>query len=258
MMLPALLVLVLAQQDSVRELPFPYRVFVQRDSLARVLLQYDACAWRTSDALLAQDQASVPRLGREWFCFQRGGEWNAVYGRFDDAKDRYDIVVHFVMRDTVVVHSSEPLDTAALTARARAIRHGGALMPVEFDSSGFRFNTYVLRTPAGLDVWYLPAWQPSGEVVFGGEAQFSFDSTGNNLRDRRVIAGPLRWFRPDPKVAFREDSNSPDDVPSVGDLFFFHLVRPHFQSIRIKTAKYSSSIVKLDSGEGWVHVILPP
>ncbi|HEV8382057.1 MAG TPA: hypothetical protein VGQ29_10750 [Gemmatimonadales bacterium] len=258
MMVPLLVVLVLAQQGTAQELQFPYQVFLQRDSLARVLLRYDACAWRTSDALLAQDRASLPRLGPEWLCYQRAGHWNAVYGRFDDAKDRYDIVVHFVMQDTLAVHSTEPLDTSGISASTRAIRHGHALLPADFDSSGFRFNTYVLPTRSGLDVWFLPAWQPTGVVVFGGEAQYSFDSTGRSLRDQHVIEGPLRWFRPDSTVAFRLDSNSPDDVPTVGNLFFYYLTRRHFDRIRIKTAKYSSSMVPTDSGEVWVHVILPP
>jgi hypothetical protein len=240
-----------------QDLPFPYKAFVIRDSIALTLLRYDACAWRSSDALLQHDSASLGRLGPEWLCYVRGGRWNAVFGRFDSTTDRYDIVVHYVLADTLPLHSTEPLDTAVVSAGARAIHLAHALLPSSFDSSGFSFNTYVLPDPSHLTVWILPAWQSTGEVVFGGEGEYAFDPTGHQLKTRRVVEGPFRWFRPDSTVAFRIDSHSPD-VPTVGDLFFFHLVRRSFKSIRIKTGKYSSSLVPTDSGEVWVHVILPP
>lgn len=251
-MLP-LLALVVLLQDTTDAHP-EFALFTQRDSLAVVLLRYDACAWRTSDVLLAQDSASMPRLGPEWLCYARAGAWNAVYGRFDPQRDRYDVVLHYVMHDTVITHSTEPLDTAAVTAEARALHQAMDLLPPELNHTGFTLNKYVLPMRAGFDVWFLPAWQPSGEAVFGGEAQYSFDSTGRTVLTRRVIPGPLRWYRPDTSVAFRIDSNSPD-VPTVGDFFFYYLVRRWFKEVRIQTPKYSSSRIPTDSGEVWVHVI---
>lgn len=247
---------VIGWASRAQEVPFPFTVFLERDSLARELLRYDACAWRSSDALLQNDTASLRRLGPEWLCYRRSGRWNAVFGRFDTTTDRYDIVVHYVLTDTLPGHSSEPLDTAAVTASARALHQAAALVPGEFTTSKLRFNQYVLPTSIGLVVWILPAWQPSGVAVFGGEAELSFDSTGHHLQKQRAIPGPLRGFQPDSTVEFRIDSNTRDDVPTVGDLFFYYLVRRHFKKIRIKTGKYSSSLVPTDSGEVWVHVVL--
>jgi hypothetical protein len=240
---------------SAQDLPFPIRAFVERDSIALTLLRYDACAWRSSDALLQHDSASFVHLGPDWLCYVRGERWNAVFGRFDSTMDSYGIVVHYVLSDTIPLHSSESLDTAAVTAGVRAIHRAHALLPSSFFYSGFRFNTYVLSDSSHQTVWILPAWQPTGETVFGGEAEYAFDPTGHQLETQRVVEGPFRWYRPDSTVAFRLDSNSPD-IPTVGDLFLFHLVRHYFKSIRIKTGKYSSSLVATDSGEVWVHAIL--
>lgn len=239
-----------------QNVPFPYTAFLERDSVAHELLRYDACAWRSSDALVQNDSASLRRLGPEWLCYRQAGRWNAVFGRFDTTTNRYDIVVHYVITDTLPKHSSEPLDTAAVTAGARALHQAATLLPSEFQSSGFRFNQYVLPSPVGLVVWILPAWQSSGVAVFGGEAEFTFDSAGRHLQRQRVISGPLRWFQPDSTVEFRIDSNTRDDIPTVGDLFFYYLVRRYFKKIRIKTGKYSSSRLATDSGEVWVHVVL--
>ena len=244
----------IVRQTTAQTVPFPYVEFQKRDSIARSLLRYDACGWRASDAVLQSDSATLHRLGPEWLCYFEKGRWDAVFGRFDSTTDSYQIVLHYVLRDTVPTTTIEPLDTAGVTARARAIHHAAALLPNAFTSSGIRFNPYVVSDTTGLEVWVLPAWQPNGAAVFGGEAEYTFDPSGHDLRGSRVLPGPLRWYRPDSTVAFRLDSNAPD-VPTVGDLFYFYLVRRYFKSVRIQTPKYSSSLVRTDSGEIWVHVV---
>ncbi len=242
------------RQTPAQTAPFPYLGFQRHDSIARSLLRYDACGWRASDAVMRLDTSTLNRLGPEWLCYLERGRWNAVFGRFDSNTDRYQIVVHYVLHDTVPTGTSEPLDTAAVTARARALHHAASLLPNAFTSSGVRFNPYVVPDTTGLEVWVLPAWQTNGAAVFGAEAEYTFDSSGHDLHGSRVLPGPLRWYRPDSTVAFRLDSNA-SDVPTVGDLFFFYLVRRYFKSIRIQTPKYSSSQTRTDSGYIWVHVV---
>lgn len=237
---------------------FPYAEFVQQfeqhDSIARALLRYDACGWRASDVVLRLDSTTLKRMGPEWLCYSDGGRWHAVFGRFDSTTDRYQIVMHYVLRDTVPTPTLESLDTTAVTARARALHRTAALLPKAFTSSGLRFNPYVVPGGTSVQVWILPAWQPNGAAVFGAEAEYIFDASGTNLQRSRVIPGPLRWFRPDPTVEFRIDSNS-RDAPTVGDIFFYYLVRPYFKSIRIQTAKYSSAQVRTASGYIWLHTV---
>lgn len=235
-------------------IPFPIVEFNQHDSIARALLQYDACGWRASDAVMREDSAALKRMGPEWLCYDDGGRWHAVFGRFDSVTDSYQIVAHYVLHDTVPSRTTEPLDTIAVTARARALHRTAALLPTQFTKSGLRFNPYVEPDGNNLQVWILPAWQPNGAAVFGAEAEYTFDSSGHSLRSSRVIPGPIRWYRPDPTVEFRIDSNSPD-TPTVGDIFFFYLVRPYFKSIRIQTPKYSSTQLRTASGYVWIHAV---
>ena len=70
-----------------------------------------------------------------------------------------------------------------------------------------------------------------------------------------MIPGPLRATRPDSSAPFRIDSNAPDS-PSVGDIFFLLLMRPYMPQIRILSKRFSSSIIKVNSQEAWVHVVL--
>ena len=81
-----------AQPRPTKGSDFPVAAFDSLDKVAFYLSQYDSFAWATTDTLSAHidalGEATVARLGEEWFCVQRDGVWHAVFGRFDPATDR--------------------------------------------------------------------------------------------------------------------------------------------------------------------------
>jgi hypothetical protein len=230
--------------------------FRARDSIARFLTRYDACAWRTTDVLIAAVHGNTAGLGPVWFCFRLDDRWHAVYGRFDTLSDRYVIAYHYQWRDTLIEESRAPLDSARISDYARAIHTASAKAPGVVGRSGIRWNVYVLNQPdSTLVVWWLPAVQEDGTVLFGAMANLTMDARGRAVLDSLVDHGPIRGMRPDTSIIFRVDSNSPD-VPTVGDLFFYYSVRSQFKSVRIVTPKWSSSIIKGSAEEAWVHIEL--
>lgn len=235
--------------------PFPVEEFDENLATARWLVAYDRCAWRSTDELLKQPRESLQGLSPVWLCLEQGGAWDAVYGQWDEAADQYRVAFHYrVARDTVVL-TRTPLDTARLNSAARAISTTLRSLPAAFAQSGARFNTYVQpRGDSALSVWVLPAWQTNGVALFGAEARHDYRSDGRVRVGEQVIEGPLRGTRPDTTVAFRIDSNGAG-VPTVGDLVFFFLMRPYFASIRIQTERFSSTIVRTNQDEAWVHVV---
>lgn len=240
---------------SAQDVPFPIQEFQANDETARWLIRYDACAWRSTDELLRQPREALAGLGPVWLCLANGDDWDAIYGRYDAAADRYDVRFHFRVTARNVTLSTEPLDTVRLLAAARAISATNEDTPRELSQSGLRFNVYV-RFPGDslVTVWALPAWQQDGVAAFGAELQDDYRPDGRARTVRHVIAGPIRMVRPDTSVAFRIDSNG-DGVPTVGDVFFLYLMRHQFARIRIQTARYSSTLMSTDSGEAWVHVV---
>lgn len=233
---------------------FPAAEFEANLATARELLAYDRCAWRSTDALLRQPRSELTGLSPVWMCLQQEGMWHGLYGRFDAAADRYEVRFHFELAGDSVSPGRRPVDTTRVAAAARALAATLGSMPEAFTRTRARFNTYVVfRGDSALSVWVLPAWQENGVALFGGEARYDYGSDGRVLTARHVIEGPIRGTRPDSSVAFRVDSNG-SGVPTVGDLFFFFLMRPYFASIRIQTDRYSSTIVRTDKDEAWVHV----
>jgi hypothetical protein len=68
-----LLLHVVATPDSIAaQLPFPADTFYRREAVARRLLAYDACGWRSSDALVKRPAAELAGLSPIWVCFQVG------------------------------------------------------------------------------------------------------------------------------------------------------------------------------------------
>ena len=251
----ALLCLTVAGPLHSQGVPFPVENFEANLATARWIVAYDRCAWRSTDELLKEPRENLQGLSPVWMCLEQGGDWDAVYGQWDEGADQYRIAFHYrVARDTVVL-TSAPLDTARLKAGARAISATLRSMPAAFTQSGARFNTYMQpRGDSGLSVWVLPAWQTNGVALFGAEARHDYRSDGRVRVGEHLIEGPLRGTRPDSTVAFRIDSNGAG-VPTVGDLAFFFLMRPYFASIRIQTERFSSTIVRTNQDEAWVHVV---
>lgn len=236
---------------------FPLEQFHRNDALARWLLRYDGCAWKSSDELQKAPRDSLMQLGPAWLCLEDGDAWHAFYGRYDPASDRYDILFHYLVLADRVAASSIPIDTARVLAGVRAVTAGMDHVPEAFKRGGPRFNAYAHFGPdSSVTAWFLPAWQPDGTAVFGAELAFRFDAAGLVLADSHVIPGPLRATRPDTSVFFRLDSGS-HDAPTVGDLFFFYLMRPYFRDLRIQTRRFSSRIIRADGKEAWVHVERP-
>lgn len=240
---------------SAQALPFPVQEFEAHDRIARSLLGYDVCGWRSTDELLKQPRAALAKLGPVWLCLPHGDDWDAMYGQYAAAEDRYDVRFHYRVTAHDVALSTEPIDTARLLAGARALTATTADTPPALATAGLRFNTYVqFAGDSLLTVWLLPAWQQNGLAAFGAELHDDYSADGRVRRRRSVIPGPLRVAQPDTAVAFRIDSSS-EDVATVGDLFFLHLMRGQFAQIRIQTARYSSSLVSVGAGEAWVHAV---
>jgi hypothetical protein len=249
---------IIAASTTAQAVPFPVEEFDAHDRIARALLAYDACAWRSTDELMKQPRAARADVGRVWFCLPHGDDWDAIYGRSEPAADRYEIRFHFRVSRAGVTLSTEPLDTARVHAAARALSATLGDAPAAVTASGIRFNPYVqFAGDSMVTVWLLPAWQPNGLAAFGAQVRDDYGGDGRRRERRAVVEGPILLARPDTSESFRIDSNS-GDVATVGDLFFMYLLRPYFAGIRIQTGRFSSQLVKAGDGYAWVHAVRTP
>ncbi len=253
--------------DSARAQPrpksgseFPAAKFDSVDRIAFYLWQYDSFAWATSDTLSAQlatiGSDAAKRLGEEWFCFKRDSTWHAVYGRFDETADKYDVVAHYTSTGGGgIVRSPAFADTALANRFGRALVTARRRLPAEVHKTGLRFNSYVReRADGGIDVWYVPAWQPNGWIVYGAEFQYILDGTGRSVTDSVVRVGRLEGAQPDTTASVNLRPEAPG-ITTVAELLFIHLYNKHFAHVRVFTRDWVTELIHPNGKEAWVHVL---
>jgi hypothetical protein len=238
---------------------FPAARFDSLDRIAFYLWQYDSFAWATTDTLNSQARSFskdlIDRIGEEWFCYKRDSTWHAVYGKFDEANDRYDAVVHYVSSGQAgITRSPDPPDMDFANRAARALfmakRHA-RIAP----QSDVRFNSYVReREDGGLDVWYVPAWQSNGWLVYGAQYQYTFDREGRTVRDSLVRIGSVRAQRPDKSATVQLMRDEPG-IATVAELLFIHLYTKHFAHVRVYTRDWMTELLDKDGEKAWFHVL---
>ena len=244
-----------AQEQDQRVGGFPFARFQASEAIANWMLAYDRCAWVTSDSLMASaTEAERRRLGTEWFCYEEGGRWHAVYGRYDDSTDRYDEVAHYRQTEgSRFVRTREPAARAIALPFARALHAIDGRMPDEVVQTGARFNAFVRRRSDGaVEAFSIPAWQTNGWLIHGVELRFAFDSAGRVARDSTVIVTPLRGAPADTARELVLD-NEERDLPTLGQVFFLLAYHRQFRQVRIVSRDFVTVLNDMNGELAWLH-----
>ena len=231
------------------------------DSVARTadwLALYDRVAWETSALVTARvphlAPAQVDRIGAEWFCYERDSVWHAVYGRYDTARGRYEIALHYAGRPgTGFTESTSAPDSALASRYGRALWMTRSRLPAEVRDEGVQMTTFVRpRSDGTVDIWWLPAFQPDGWAVYGIELRYRVDSEARRVVDSTTVIGTLRGSLLDSTVTIEID-NSRNPMPTVGAAFFATLYASRFAAIVIENRDFFSELVPGDRGRMWRH-----
>jgi hypothetical protein len=238
---------------------FPAERFDPIARTALYLAAYDQVAWVTSDSVLAlvtADSTLRRDLGTEWFAYEQDSTWHAVYGRYDKASDRYVQVVHYAaVARGAFRRQAMPADSLLARRYGRALALTDARLPAAAVRSGARFNTYVRPIPGGgLELWYLPAWQPNGWLIHGMEFYYRVDSTGTRITDSSAVVSPLRGSRPDTTKVLNI-ANEERELPTVGQAFFALYYGRYFDRVYIRSRDFVSTFVNRGESRVWLHAL---
>lgn len=245
-------------QNSKNDKPnFDIADFNKKTEIAEWLVRYDTVAWKTSDVVMAQDKKDLARLGKEWFCFQdKNNVWHAVYGKYENGK--FDLVFHFTIDEkSIVKRTDEKVNAEFLNSYSRVLITANNQVTVALKNAPHPlFNQYIKQNAdKTFTVWILPAFQPDGTAVYGGEFIYSIDKTGNKItKDESYLQSSFRGFKTGaPReiwLNYREQ-----EKPSLGAVFFVLYYKDYFTKIFIDNSKSTSSIVQsADKSYLWVHV----
>jgi hypothetical protein len=238
---------------------FPSERFELISRAASYLAAYDRVAWVTTDSLVAlvrQDTTLGRDLGAEWFAYEQDSTWHAVYGRYDRAADRYVQVAHFAAAPQAPFRRQLAAADSVLARRyGRALALTMARLPAVAREARARFNAYVRPTQGGgLELWYLPAWQPNGWLIHGMEFYYRVDSSGHHVVDSSAVVTTLRGSPPDTTKVL-DIFNDQRELPTVGQAFFALYYGRYFKAVYIRSRDFVSTFLNTNGTQAWIHAL---
>ena len=189
----------------------------------------------------------------DWFSFSENQAWHTIGGISDG--NSFRITQHVIFDSANRVSDFTGIsDTSKLIASGSALARANTQFRSIRDTSNLYFNTFIYRNPdLTVSVWFLPAFQPSGQAIYGCEWEFVFDKNGINLLRQNKFTNKITgvWIG-EPRELWLNYRNT--DKPTLGSVFFAQYFRDYFTRIRIDTRISTSTTKKETSGKySWSH-----
>lgn len=245
-----------AQKATSDSPKFDVEDFNKKFETVQWLVDYDQVAWKTTDVVVTEDKAEIAKLGSDWFCFQdKDRRWHAIYGKLEAGS--FATVFHYVYgTDGKVTKTTEKLDQTTVDRYAKALTTSRSKLAGSIPRNSPQFNQYIRKNPdQTFDVWMLPAFQRDATAVYGGEAHYTIDSSGEKvLKEDCYFQKALRGFRAQPPREIHLDYQEVEK-PTLGAIFFVWYYKSYFTNIYVDNSKSTSTVI--DSGKDgyiWLHV----
>lgn len=223
--------------------------FNQYLDFANQLIEYEFYTKQATDKISQQEDVSVI----EWFSYKENNTWHTVGGNFKD--DSFRISRHVIFDSINSISDYTGMyDTLKLNASGSALSMANTQFQLIRDTCNLYFNSFVHCNPdQTISVWFLPAFQPSGQAIYGYEWEYIFDKTGKNLVRQNSHTNILTgiWIG-QPRELWLNYRNT--DKPTVGSVFFALSFRDYFTRLRIDTRVSISTTSKNAAGNYiWTH-----
>ena len=223
--------------------------FNKQLEFANYLLEYEYYT-----QLVVDKFSKIPETSDlEWFSYKEDNFWHSAGGKSTGNKL---MIKNQVVFDSVYSISDYKgtADTSKLDAFGSALSIANSQFKPVRDTSNIYFNAFVINNPdQTISVWYLPAFQPSGQAIYGCEWEYIFNKTGRNLTGKNSYTGAITgiWIG-QPRELWLNYRNI--DNPTIGSIFFVLSFRDYFTRIRIDTRLSISTTSKDASGNyTWTH-----
>jgi len=233
---------------------FDVELFNKTFKIASRLYDYDVAFWLTSDYL---SRKQMNASGDDYFCYQdRDSTWHVLYGKYVNGKFTPDY--HLTVDTTYTIHVIDrfPADSFVLPYM-RALHTAQQAMSPVTDTLHIHFNIYVHKNEdQTFTVRAFPGMQPDGTVVYGGEFEFTLDSSGSHLLEtHRYMQNTFRGFSTDhPPEKITLDYHDVDE-PTLGGILFVWEYKRFFPQILLITSQNISTVLQDHTGQYyWVHV----
>ena len=217
--------------------------------LADWLVDYESYSQLALNEIAKQSQDTIS----VWFSYTETGYWHTIGGNFN--KNNFRIDRHLTIDSLDRFSDFAGInDTAKINPLGLALLNAETQFQMVRDTCNIYFNSFLhLNSDQSISVWYLPAFQPSGQGIYGCEWEYVFNKTGRFLLKQKSnittvsgvwIGQPRELWLNYRKIA----------CPTVGSIFFILSFRDYFTRLHIDTQmSTSTSVKKPDGNYTWTH-----
>lgn len=225
--------------------------FAKNLDFANWLTEYEYVTQLGAEKFMHQPEINSP----VWFSYYMDKEWYIVGGKGEN--EVFNIIHHLQIDSLSGVNESKvSFDTMMLKTLGIALIQSEKQFQLIRDTSNLFYNSFAFLNPdQTISIWYLPAFQPSGQAVYGCEWEYIFDNNGKKLiRQNSVITKITGIWIGQPRELWLNFRDT--DKPTVGSLFFAMSFRDYFTRLRIDT-RISTSTTSSDNNGNytWTHVM---
>jgi hypothetical protein len=196
----------------------------------RMLAEYDAAGWHSTDAVLAMD----PQKGivTRYVGKKTDTGWVVVFGRFNDTHDKFLIVYEATQQarpeDFKVEKHDPPLEDSGFYLHAA---NGIETALRDFQGENRSYNASVLPAESNqMYVYVVPAQTKSGIYPLGGDVRYLMSSDGATIEEKRQLHKSIIEVPPsapgDRPMMAGIHSHVLSDVPEDTDVFHVLVRKP--------------------------------
>ncbi len=214
---------------------------------------YDVAAWYSADEF-QKEPAEVKGRVRNWFCYSADDGWHAVYGRMDEAGEKYERILHYLVKSPTRVEKQEDLTGKDFDIPlTRALADSGPKLMAKPAARRIRFNPYVRQTETGIEVWAHPNVASDWTIVHGIVFYWEYSRDGTEFRSEKQYGKELHGTKPqkDTPVTIG-DPAAP--LPPLSEMFVITRFGHLFKEIRVQSKTGFSLMM---GGGMWTHVLKP-
>lgn len=179
-------------------------------------------------------------------------EWHTICGSFSNNK--FTIASHYCLDSAFKMKKfTGTFDTTLYISAAHAMNLAQKNFQPVLDSTSIYFDSFLIfNNDNTMSVWFLPAFQPSGQAIYGWEWEYKFDSSGTRQLTCNSHTGVSTgvWIG-QPREIWLNYRNF--DAPTVGSLYFALTYRDYFTRLRIDTRICTSTTSKDKTGNYYWH-----
>jgi hypothetical protein len=191
--------------------------------------------------------------GSEWYSYQENNTWHSIGG--NTAENTFVIKNHVIFDSLNMISDYSGIsDTTILNALGSALSISDTQFQNIRDTSSIYFNSFLISNDdQTISAWYLPAFQPSGQAIYGCEWEYIFDKTGKNMIRKNSYTKTITgiWVGQPRELWLNYRST---DKPTIGSIFFAQSFRDYFTRLRIDTRISISTTAKDRNGNyAWTH-----